>query len=115
MRPQVLFVTLAALAVLAALPLGGKGHGEEEGGGAAAVGSRVVGASVSSWCCDECGDCLPMSRVCQCKDKSRFGCHSFCVVCLPVPGDDGEFTGFQCMDYRFGICQRNCTTPAAAA
>ena len=80
-----------------------------------AVGSRVVGASVSSWCCDECGDCLPMSRVCQCKDKSRFGCHSFCVVCLPVPGDDGEFTGFQCMDYRFGICQRNCTTPAAAA
>ncbi|KAG2564824.1 hypothetical protein PVAP13_7NG021800 [Panicum virgatum] len=72
MRPQVLLATLAALAVLAALPLMSKAAGSEEAGVAAAGDENA-----SPWpCCDQCDFCFRSNPPkCRCLDISRQGCH----------------------------------------
>ncbi|PAN27598.1 hypothetical protein PAHAL_5G091100 [Panicum hallii] len=113
MRPQVLLVILAVLAILATLPLG-KGN-EEEGRAALAEGTNA-----RAWpCCDKCGLCLLMyPPKCTCLDVSERGCHSACRNCVRYTADSGSIRQvppvYRCADMLTNFCQRRCT-PAAAA
>ncbi|RCV42271.1 hypothetical protein SEVIR_9G201900v4 [Setaria viridis] len=113
MRPKMLLVTLAVVAVLAALPLG-KGHGGEEGGGAAPGND----ANARAWpCCDTCGVCTrSLPPICSCRDLSPGGCHPACRNCLQ--STTGGVRGaplFQCTDFITNFCKRRCTPAAAGA
>ncbi|VAH00535.1 unnamed protein product [Triticum turgidum subsp. durum] len=86
MRPQVLLLALAVLAVLAALPLA---HGQ----------------GASPWpCCDKCGVCTKsIPPQCRCQDVSPTGCNTACKSCVR------STAGFQCADSITNFCERRCT------
>ncbi|CAO2182350.1 unnamed protein product [Urochloa humidicola] len=112
MTPKALLVTLAVVAILAALPLG-KGHGEE--GEGAAPGKD---ANARPWpCCDTCGLCTrSFPPICSCRDMSPGGCHPACRNC--VRSATGSIAGvplFQCTDLITNFCRRRCTPAAAGA
>ncbi|CAO1944433.1 unnamed protein product [Urochloa humidicola] len=114
MRPNVLLVTLAVVAVLAALPLGqAAGHGEEGGGGAPGKD-----ASARPWpCCDTCGLCTrSFPPICSCRDMSPGGCHPACKNCLQsATGGIRGVPLFYCADVITNFCARRCTPKAAGA
>nr|CAB3478842.1 unnamed protein product [Digitaria exilis] len=70
MKPQVLLVAMAVLAVFAALPLGRAGE----------------------WpCCDTCGACTrSFPPQCLCRDTSLDGCHPKCVKSSEDIGEHGK-------------------------
>ncbi|KAG2601929.1 Bowman-Birk type trypsin inhibitor-like [Panicum virgatum] len=106
MKPQVLLVAVAALAVLAALPLAeSKGHG---------IGEHAEAATASAWpCCDTCGSCTrSIPPQCLCEDEAPGGCHPECRNC--VKSTDGGSDVFRCADRITNFCKRRCT-PAASA
>ncbi|OEL31566.1 hypothetical protein BAE44_0007415 [Dichanthelium oligosanthes] len=110
MRTQVLIVTLAVVAVLAALPLAQSKAAAEHGG-------LSKGASASAWpCCDSCGSCTrSIPPQCQCMDAAPAGCHPACKSCV-VKSSGGGSEGapvFQCNDMIVNFCKRRCTRPAA--
>ncbi|GJN17168.1 hypothetical protein PR202_gb04217 [Eleusine coracana subsp. coracana] len=98
MKPQALFlVTLAVVAILAALP-----HAESKGC-----------PKPASWpCCDDCGVCnKKFPPECFCRDVSLRGCHPACKDCEKSNGEEGK-PGFECKDSITNFCLRRCT-PAA--
>jgi len=106
MKPQVLLVAVAVLAVLAALPLAeSKGHG---------IGEHAEAATASAWpCCDTCGSCTrSIPPQCLCEDEAPGGCHPECRNC--VKSTDGGSDVFRCADRITNFCKRRCT-PAASA
>ncbi|KAJ1276963.1 hypothetical protein BS78_05G257200 [Paspalum vaginatum] len=100
--PSLLLVTLAVLAILAALPLG---KGKE-------------GMKASSWpCCDNCGICNRKNPPdCQCLDVSRVGCHPECKKCVKFTADEDahEAPIYRCADMLTNFCKRGCPAPQAA-
>ncbi|CAD6229135.1 unnamed protein product [Miscanthus lutarioriparius] len=104
MRPQVLFLTLAVLGVLAALPLS---KGKEQGGTLAKKDAN------QAWpCCDKCGLCLlSFPPQCNCLDFSQGGCHPACRNCLmfTTSGSVLEPPVYRCADFLYNYCERRCT------
>ncbi|RLN21959.1 Bowman-Birk type trypsin inhibitor-like [Panicum miliaceum] len=112
MKPQVLLVTLAVLAVLATLPLG-KGNLVE---GRAAL---AEGTNARAWpCCDKCGLCLLMYPT-SCLNVSERGCHPACRNCVMYTADSSSIRQeppvYRCADMLTDFCKRRCTPAAAAA
>ncbi|KAL6614172.1 hypothetical protein ACP70R_036442 [Stipagrostis hirtigluma subsp. patula] len=95
MKPQLLLVTVAVLAVLTALPLA-----QAKGRGKGVLSTRGP-------CCDKCTDLCTRSLPpqCRCGDVSPTGCHPKCGDCQETTG------GFQCMDMTAN-CQKKCTKAA---
>ncbi|KAL6614171.1 hypothetical protein ACP70R_036441 [Stipagrostis hirtigluma subsp. patula] len=94
MKPQLLLVAFAVLAVLTALPLA-----ESKG--------LVKGASAASWpCCDNCTALCNRAQPpqCRCGDVSPTGCHPECTSCQKTSA------GYQCMT--FISCKNKCTKAA---
>ncbi|KAF8775330.1 hypothetical protein HU200_004739 [Digitaria exilis] len=111
MRPHVLLVALAALAVLAALPLAqSKGHeiGEH--------GKDDATTAAGAWpCCDTCGTCTrSLPPRCTCMDTAPSGCNAACKSCVKTSlGGSNVFRGvplFRCADLiPQNFCRRRCT------
>ncbi|TVU03735.1 hypothetical protein EJB05_18446, partial [Eragrostis curvula] len=92
MKPQALLVTLAIVAVLAALPLA-----ESQGT-----------APTQPLCCNDCGVCnRKFPPECFCNDASFRGCHPACKNCEKFTNSKGD-TIFQCQDMKTNFCQRRC-------
>nr|CAB3474806.1 unnamed protein product [Digitaria exilis] len=119
MRPHVLLVALAALAVLAALPLAqSKGEGfflfveqfiwHEIG----EHGKDDATTAAGAWpCCDTCGTCTrSLPPRCTCMDTAPSGCNAACKSCVKT--SLGGSNVFRCADRVANLCKRRCT-PAA--
>ncbi|KAK3162465.1 hypothetical protein QOZ80_1BG0089860 [Eleusine coracana subsp. coracana] len=100
MKPQALIITLAVVAVLAALP-----HAESNGQ-----------PKPTPWpCCDNCGACNKKDPPeCFCSDVSPHGCHPACMNCEKTTGNDGKPV-YQCKDSITNFCLRRCTPVAGAS
>ncbi|KAF8717004.1 hypothetical protein HU200_026112 [Digitaria exilis] len=101
MKPQVLLVAMAVLAVFAALPLG-DGFSSFSSAGK----SQVAAGRAGEWpCCDTCGACTrSFPPQCLCRDTSLDGCHPKCVK--------SSEDVFYCADRITNFCKRRCTRAA---
>ncbi|KAF6992892.1 hypothetical protein CFC21_009846 [Triticum aestivum] len=99
MRPLVLLVALAIVAVLAALP------------GLGTAQLRAKGATPSAWpCCNNCGSCTrSLPPQCVCRDVSPRGCDPACNNCVRSNSTVAGRRGFQCFDRIKNFCERRCT------
>ncbi|GJN17169.1 hypothetical protein PR202_gb04218 [Eleusine coracana subsp. coracana] len=126
MKPQALIITLAVVAVLAALP-----HAESNGKSFFISSSFFMPTPSKShlilfadagqpkptpWpCCDNCGACNKKDPPeCFCSDVSPHGCHPACMNCEKTTGNDGKPV-YQCKDSITNFCLRRCTPVAGAS
>ncbi|TVU03733.1 hypothetical protein EJB05_50719 [Eragrostis curvula] len=104
MKPQALLITLAVVAVLAAVPLA-EGLALQRGAKATPLP-----------CCNECSaSCFRnLPPLCKCKDTFPTGCHPGCQNCDKFTDSNGA-TLFQCKDWMFckNMAARSGCTPVA--